>query len=143
MNTQNLVNYVKDNAELFGKPANTRSSRARRAQVTNCTSAMRFLLRAFVHGERHEAIKLINSIRPVHIMETVLERAVQPAECTLYLQAIDHVPAHLQPAVQAAKAWQDTAQTARKMLQGTDTESKPAIIARFRSIIRVLEGGKL
>ena len=95
----------------------TRQARRRIASVSTSMKSIRGMLMDFVQGDSEECIRLLNTIRPKHVMGYVLGRELTTEEGTAYLSAIKDVPEHIRGIVAIGKAWQDCAQVSRKYLQ--------------------------
>jgi hypothetical protein len=121
----------------------TREQRARVASVNIGMQSMRRLLESFIQDDRETAIRILNSVRPIDVIEYLMGRPMTKVEGTIYLQAIEDIPSKYQQIYQVAKVWQDVKQTCRKYLQGNGVDSKQDILKKFKAFINKCEQFKV
>jgi hypothetical protein len=105
------------------------------------------MLEGFVQDDKKSTIKLLNSVRPLDVIEYVLgyeleRKAWGTVEGPLYLSAISDVPVDLQEAFKLGKVWQDLKQTARKHLQGSTLETNMDMVKRFRTFLQGVDASR-
>jgi len=111
------------------------------AQVKAGMDTFRLILDDFVQGDKHRAIRMLNAIRPIDVMEYILDRRLTEEEGTQYLGAIGNAPTHLQGIFRLGKIWQDLKQASRKYLQGTGTYD--SLLAGYKSFLQGIETGRI
>lgn len=117
----------------------TRVQKSNRAEVTNAKIAIRNMLEGFIKEDKAGTIAMLNSVRPIDVIEHLLARKLTREEGALYLQGLSDIPVELLGAFRIGKVWQDLKQTSRKYLQGTGVENKKEIVTKFRIFLHGIE----
>jgi protein-disulfide isomerase-like protein with CxxC motif len=118
--------------------AKTKSEKARRAVVAITLTMSRTALDAFISGEHERCIRILNSVRPIHVAEFLMGRDLTTEEKSQYLNALSGVPDELASAFELAKTWQDVKQACRKSLQKRNRD-KDSLVKDFRAFLHTLE----
>lgn len=107
-------------------------------RVQTTCMALKGMLNDFVRDDKVSAIRRLNVVRPIDVIECVLGRTLDTSEGLLYLEALQEVPASLQDAFKLGKVWQDMKQGARKHLQGNTSETAQEYVVKFRRFLSEL-----
>jgi len=116
-----------------------RVERAHVAEVNTACLSIRGMLEGFIQEDKTGTITMLNKVRPIDVIESVLARKLTKEESNTYLSAISDIPVELQRAFKIGKIWQDLKQTSRKYLQGNNLEKKSDMVRRYRQFIQGLE----
>jgi hypothetical protein len=110
------------------------------AQVKAGSDTFRLILDDFVNGDKVRAIKLMNGIRPIDVMEYILGRQLTKEESTQYNECHEHVSDNLIDIFHLAREWQATVQTGRMYLRGR--KSREVMLAQYKAFLTGLENGR-
>ena len=113
------------------------TQKTRRASANSSTVTLRTLLTEFVQSGDKSVITTLNSVRPLDVIEYILQRPVTLDESLLYLEALSNIPESLQQAYRCGKLFQDLKQACRKHLQGDTTERD--LVHKFKDFVTTLD----